>query len=161
MTSFQVNCLKIVTISRNLLENNSNNFWCWLHLNHFFIFNDNLYRQLDGLSMGLPLEPCMANAFLSAHEINWLHDCPDGLKPLFYKRYVDDTFVIFNSVENANRFVNYLNGKHPNLQFTLEKEDQNRISFLDIPNKNYRCCKGGPLLIMGDNFPCMFPICSA
>ena len=97
-----------------------------------FMFNDNLYRQLDGLSMGLPLAPCMANAFLSAHEINWLHDCPDSFKPLFYRRYVDDTFAIFNSEENANRFVNYLNGKHPNMQFTLEKEDQNRISFLDI-----------------------------
>ena len=27
--------------------------------------------------------------------------------------------------------------------------------------KNYRCCTGGPLSIMGDNSSCMFPVCSA
>ena len=29
------------------------------------------------------------------------------------------------------------------------------------PITNYRCCTGGPLSIMGDNSPCIFPICSA
>ena len=29
------------------------------------------------------------------------------------------------------------------------------------PIKNYRCCTGGPLLIMGDNYPCMLTICCA
>ena len=29
------------------------------------------------------------------------------------------------------------------------------------PIKNYRCCTGGPLSIMGNNYPCMFPICCA
>ena len=28
------------------------------------------------------------------------------------------------------------------------------------PIKRYRCCTGGPLSIMGDNYPCIFPICS-
>ena len=29
------------------------------------------------------------------------------------------------------------------------------------PIKNYRCCTGGPLWIMRDSYPCMFPICCA
>ena len=31
---------------------------------------------------------------------------------------------------------------------------------IDNPIKNYRCCTGGLLSIMGDNYSCMFPICS-
>ena len=32
-------------------------------------------------------------------------------------------------------------------------------SLKSYPIKNYRCCTGGPLSIMGDNSPCIFPIC--
>ena len=31
----------------------------------------------------------------------------------------------------------------------------------NYPIKNYRCCTGGPLSLMRDSYPCMFPICSA
>ena len=33
--------------------------------------------------------------------------------------------------------------------------------FRSYPIKNYRCCTGGPLSIMMNNYPCMFPICCA
>ena len=82
--------------------------------------------------MGLPLAPSLAYAFMYHHEEIWLRDCPLEFKPLFYRRYVDDTFVLFNSDTHANKFLNYLNGKHPNIEFTLESELNNSISFLDI-----------------------------
>ena len=37
----------------------------------YFIFNGLLYKQIDGIAMGSPLRPSLANAFLSYHEKNW------------------------------------------------------------------------------------------
>ena len=34
----------------------------------YFIFNGLLYKQIDGVAMGSPLGPSLANAFLSYHE---------------------------------------------------------------------------------------------
>ena len=49
--------------------------------NHF-IFNCRNYRQFEGFAMGSPLSAPMANLFLCHHEEQWLHECPQELKPL-------------------------------------------------------------------------------
>ena len=67
-----------------------------------FIFNQCLYTQKDGVAMGNPLGPSLANAFLSHHEVKWLNDCPAHFKPIFYRRYVDDLFVIFESPSHVD-----------------------------------------------------------
>ena len=38
-----------------------------------------------------------ANIFLCFHETIWLEDCPKYYKPVLYKRYVDDTFIAFQT----------------------------------------------------------------
>ena len=58
----------------------------------YFIFNGNLYKQVDGVVMGSPLGPTLANAFLVHFEKNWLQNCPSDFKPYYYRRYVDDIF---------------------------------------------------------------------
>ena len=50
----------------------------------YFIFNDLLYKQIDDVAMGSPLGPCLTNAFLSYYEKNWLNNCLQGFKPVFY-----------------------------------------------------------------------------
>ena len=100
--------------------------------NMFFIFNKTLYEQIDGVAMGSPLAPVLANIFLSHHETIWLQQCPDHLKPSFYKRYVDDTFLLFDNSVDPLQFLHYLNNKHPNIKFTAEAETEGQISFLDI-----------------------------
>ena len=101
-------------------------------LNSFFLFNGELYQQKDGLGMGLPLAPTFANIFMCHHEEQWLDDCPISFKPFLYKRYVDDSFLLFYDKSHACRFLNYLNSKHPNIKFTLESEHHNKLNFLDI-----------------------------
>ena len=66
----------------------------------YFIFNDVLYKQKYGVAMGSPLGPTMANVFLSSYEVKWLEQCPKKFKPVFYRRYVDDIFVLFESTEH-------------------------------------------------------------
>ena len=75
----------------------------------YFIFNSLLYKQIDGVAMGSPLGPSLANAFLSYHEKNWLNNCPQGFKPAFYRRYVDDIFKLFKSNDHLKYFQNFLN----------------------------------------------------
>ena len=77
--------------------------------------------------MGPPLGPTLANAFLVYHEKNWLEHCPVEYRPLYYRRYVDDIFVLFNSAEHLKRFHSYLNSRHLNISFT-----DNIMSFLDV-----------------------------
>ena len=52
----------------------------------YFIFNDVLYKQKDGVAMGSSLGPTMANVFLPFYEIKWLEQCPKEFKPVFYRR---------------------------------------------------------------------------
>ena len=47
--------------------------------------------------MGSPLGPTLANTFLYFHEQIWLNECPDEFKPVYYRKYVDDIFILFRS----------------------------------------------------------------
>ena len=76
--------------------------------------------------------PTLANAFLVYHEKNWLERCPLEHRPLYYRRYVDDIFALFNSPEHLQCFPSYLNSCHRNISFTIENEKDNRMSFLDV-----------------------------
>ena len=37
----------------------------------------------------------------------------------FYRRYVDDTFALFNNEQDNLSFFSYVNGQHPNIKFTM------------------------------------------
>ena len=45
--------------------------------------------------------------------------------PLFWNRYVDDTFTMFHNKDSANEFLYYLNSCHSNIKFTIEFEQNN------------------------------------
>ena len=43
-----------------------------------FIFNGSFYDQIDGVSMGSPLGPVLANLFMGYHEKKWLQEFNKG-----------------------------------------------------------------------------------
>jgi len=98
-------------------------------LNSFFLFNKVLK---EGLGMGLPQSPTFANVFLCFHEQRWLNNCPPEFSPVFYRRYMDDTFILFREQAHAPLFLNYLNKQHQNINFTMECENNNSLPFLDV-----------------------------
>ena len=53
-----------------------------LHL----IFDETLYKQIDGAAMGSPLAPTLANTFLFYHEKKWLQRCPLEYRPIYHRR---------------------------------------------------------------------------
>ena len=104
--------------------------------NNFFLCNQNLYKQIDGVAMGNPLAPILANIFLNHQEKKWLNHCPQSYKPQLYLRYVDDTFLIFKQNKHIEHFLTYLNNQHKNIKFTKQNEDNGTLNFLDVNVKN-------------------------
>ena len=65
--------------SNDAKVNNSNRIDCEKLLrealrNNFFNFEGKIYKQIDGVAMGSPLGPMLANAFLCFHEQIWLNE---------------------------------------------------------------------------------------
>ena len=81
--------------------------------------------------MGSPLGPVLANLFMGYHERNWLQKFDIGEVPLD-RRYVDDIFCLFRNEIDAENFFKYLNSKHPNIKFTMEKKASKFLPFLDV-----------------------------
>lgn len=52
-----------------------------------------IYEQACGVAMGSPLSPIIANPFMKDFETKALES--SRLKPKLWKRFVDDTFVIW------------------------------------------------------------------
>ena len=98
--------------------------------NIHFLFNNESYKQVDGVAMGSSLAPTLASIFLSSIEDNI--DLFPGQKPLAYKRYVDDIFLIFDNQIDIDPFLGYLNSLHPNIKFTTETENNGKLSILDL-----------------------------
>ena len=85
--------------------------------------------------MGSPLGSTLANASLYLYEKKWLKKCPLEFKPVFYKRYVDDIFVLFKSTNHLEQFHNYFNNCHLNISFSFQKQKKNgKISFFRFRN---------------------------
>ena len=97
--------------------------------NQLFQFHGHLYEQTDGVAMGSPLGPLMANVFMCHLEEKLTRD---GMVPSLYERYVDDTLARMPITDAAADFLTTLNGLHPNLKFRVELPADNMIHFIGI-----------------------------
>ena len=70
--------------------------------------------------------------FYQYYEKTWFERCPKEIKPLFYRRYVDDIFFLFESQDKLIKFRDYFSGCHPNMSFSYEVERDGKLSFLDV-----------------------------
>ena len=87
-----------------------------------------MFSQIDGVAMGSPFGPALANMFVSYYESKLFNEIS---KPTVYCRYVDDTFSLFHKETEFQKFLNRLNSLHPS-KFTNEIETNNSLPFLDV-----------------------------
>ncbi|KAL9976394.1 hypothetical protein ACROYT_G013692 [Oculina patagonica] len=97
--------------------------------NQLFQFEGSLFEQVDGVAMGSPLGPLMANTFMC--NIEKQLETRNEM-PAFYKRYVDDTLSAMPDVETSSEFLITLNNSHPSINFTMELEENGRLPFLGM-----------------------------
>ena len=84
--------------------------------------HDGFYQQIDGLAMGSPPAPHLANGWLSTFD-----SAIQGSSSL-YSRYMDDGFKKEKSVEVDDK-LDEINTLHPSLTFTCERKRQKTFSF--------------------------------
>lgn len=108
----------IATLTRMVLELNS------------FEFNQEYFRQISGTAMGTKMAPNYANIFMGKLESEFL--AQSSLKPLLYRRYIDDIFLIWtHSEDELLNFIDTYNAVHPNVHFT-HTYSQETVNFLDV-----------------------------
>lgn len=85
--------------------------------------------------MGSPLSPLLADIFMDNLEKQIFNSGHPQLKNVTYwYRYVDDIIVLWTGTyRQLKNFTDFLNSIHANIQFTVEKENENRtLNFLDL-----------------------------
>ena len=66
-----------------------------------FMFNDRLYKQIDGVAMSSLLGPTLANFFLGQLE-EQIFAQNSSAEPKLYLRYVDDVYAIFDDYDSCS-----------------------------------------------------------
>ena len=97
--------------------------------NTYFTFQDQFYEQVEGVAMGSPVSPIVANLYMEYLEQKALSTAPHS--PRFWHRFVNDTFVIQKEV-NKQDFLQHMNSVDPSIRFTMEDNKKDgSIPFLD------------------------------
>ncbi|KFD47662.1 hypothetical protein M513_11453 [Trichuris suis] len=98
---------------------------------NYFLFDNKFYKQSNGVPMGSPLSPVMAEIFMESFERQMFEKVDRQIAPRLFKRYVDDIFVIIRDGKEE-QFLHFLNSIRPNqTAFTMEKEENKTLAFLD------------------------------
>ena len=98
--------------------------------NNYFRFRGNFYHQIHGTAMGTSVAPPYANLYLARLEGRVIAESP--IKPLFYRRFIDDGFFIWTgSRAELDAFLHLLNSQHPSIRITHEVSDST-VHFLDL-----------------------------
>ena len=94
-----------------------------------FKYNNTHYQQIFGTAMGSPVSAVMANLVMENLEQRALST--SLVQPRFWKRYVDDVCAAVKS-GLIQTLQDHLNNIEPSIQFTVERETNQEISFLDV-----------------------------
>ena len=85
--------------------------------------------QVDGVAMGSPLGPVLADIFMIELEKTILPELTECVK--YWERYADDT-ISFVKLGTVNCIITKSNSFDNNIQFTSEEGDKGTLPFLDV-----------------------------
>ena len=95
----------------------------------YLSFRGKIYQKVHGTAMGSPVSVVVTNLMMEDIEqkaLSTFHTLPR-----FWRQYVDDTCTILPG-DLVDSFHSHLNSIDNNIQFTVEKESDRQLPFLDI-----------------------------
>ena len=98
-----------------------------------FVFEGTYYKQVFGTAMGSPVSAVIANLVMEDIEHRALTTAL--VSPSFWKRFVDDVISAVSQDEIVV-LLQHLNSIEPSIQFTVERETDGKLPFLDILKEN-------------------------
>ena len=102
-------------------------------LQNHFIFQHKIYQPEQGIAMGSPLSGIVAEIFLQSYEDNYMKQFLETKSILYYTRYVDDIFIIYDETKTNPQTINaQINKIQNNMKFTPTHEEHNSINYLDL-----------------------------
>ena len=106
--------------------------------NNYFVFNNEIYRQIKGTAMGTKVAPTYANLVMGYFEMTLYKKIGENFGQFQlnfmqnWKRYLDDCLILWSeSEEDLEKFKDIINNIHCDIQFTSESSNK-EIPFLDI-----------------------------
>jgi nucleoside-specific outer membrane channel protein Tsx len=98
--------------------------------------NNQFYKQNEGLAMGAPTSSTLAEIFIQHLEHTIIYKILQKHQIVDYYRYIDDILIICNEHHtNIDNTSDEFNKIHPKIKFTIEKENQDEINYLDISHQ--------------------------
>ena len=105
----------------------------------YFLWENEFFTVEDAGPIGLSLMVVIAEGYLQFLESTAIsNSIISGCAPKTFYRYVDDSHARFNEMDEADRFLLELNSQDPKIQYTVKKEKNGELSFLDINIRNNR-----------------------
>lgn len=101
----------------------------------YFKHFDGFFVQTDGVAMGSSLGPVAANVFMAHFENMALRESLHAgfYAPSMWLRYVDDVLIYWTHTEvDLLNFVRFLNEVRPSIRFSLERQVDDKLPFLDV-----------------------------
>lgn len=98
--------------------------------NNDFVFDNNLYLQTQGVSMGQRFAPSIANIYMGLWEEKLFQSCL--IKPIYWFRYIDDIFAVWpHNKDLIPSFLSYANSIDHHIKLTSHSSNS-IITFLDL-----------------------------
>jgi len=83
--------------------------------------------------MGAPTSSILFEIYLQYAESTKIYDIPRNSRVERYFRYVDDVLLVYNeNLTDIKETLISFNNITPDLNFTLEREQENKLKFLDL-----------------------------
>ncbi|XP_055691261.1 uncharacterized protein LOC129794533 [Lutzomyia longipalpis] len=95
----------------------------------YFAYGGQCYAQVDGVAMGSPISPIVADIAMQRVLDVVLEG--SALRVDFLKKYVDDLLVCIHK-DDVREVLEVFNAPFPKIQFTLEEEINGAIPYLDV-----------------------------
>ena len=102
---------------------------------HFKTIDGNIYTQLDGTPIGKSISGPIADIFMIWFEEEFVFNKGNEFQPHLkvWKRYRDDIYIVWSGgSETLDCFFWQLNYKHTKIEFTIDREINGVLPFLDL-----------------------------